>query len=461
MRQTVPKASDLTALRGCVVDFLDDPGSASQDNIPQVRHLQDGLILIREGKIVECGPAAELMAKLPSGYEIVDRRSFILMPGFVDLHVHYPQFDVIASPGRNLLDWLERYTFPAERRFRDPQHASEAAERFLDELLANGTTTALVFGTVHRASVDAFFSAARLRHLRMIAGKVLMDRHCPDDLRDTAEDAYRDSRSLIEQWHGADRLGYAITPRFAITSSPAQLAAAGRLAREHPTTWVHSHVAENTDEVAWVAKLFPQARSYLDVYREAGLLRDRSVYAHCIWLDEADRTLMAQSGSVAAFCPTSNLFLGSGLFDVARADAASMRFGLATDVGGGTSFSMLRTLSEAWKVAQLQGQHLAPLRAFYLATLGGARALGLADRIGNFEPGREADLVVLDPAATPLSARRDSLCHTLAERLFALMMLGDDRSVAETWILGKPQSLRRIRDGASPLNHTSKKDLAT
>jgi guanine deaminase len=367
------------------------------------------------------------------------------MPGFIDLHVHYPQLDVIASPGRNLLDWLDRYTFPAERRFADPDYARLTAEDFLDELLTHGTTSALVFGTVHRQSVDAFFAAAQARRMRIIAGKVMMDRNCPEDLRDSPESGGRETAELIERWHGVDRLGYAITPRFAITSSPEQLSVAGVLARRYADTWVHSHVAENSDEVDWVRKLFPDARSYLDVYEQSGLLRERSVWAHCLWLDSEDRRRLAAVGGVAAFCPSSNLFLGSGLFDLAAADDAHMRFGIATDVGGGSSFSMLRTLSEAWKVAQLQGQYLSPLRAFYLATRGGATALGLDHRIGSLEAGLEADLIIIDPAATPLAERRDRACQSLAERLFVLMMLGDDRSITETWVDGAKWAGRLTR----------------
>lgn len=441
--------SSITAIRAQLIDFVADPGDSMSDDCGALRNEADGLLILRDGRVVERGPAAELLGKLPAHCPVIDRRPLIVMPGFVDLHVHYPQIDVIASPGRDLLDWLERYTFPVERRFSDSDHARDAAERFLDELLANGTTTALAFGTVHRGSIDAFFEAARARALRMIAGKVMMDRNCPEDLRDTPEQSYRDSRALLERWHGVDRLGYAITPRFAITSSPEQLAAAGRVAQEHPSAWIHSHLSENEAEVDWVARLFPQARGYLGVYEQFGLLRDRAVYAHCIWLDHEDRARMAAQGAVAAFCPTSNLFLGSGLFDLAATDAAGLRYGVATDVGGGTSFSMLRTLAEAWKVAQLRGQQLSPLRAFYLATLGGARALGLADRIGRLEPGHEADFVMLDPKATPLAEQRDRLCKTVTERLFALMMLGDDRSIAETWILGRPWR-RRAPQRAAP-----------
>lgn len=423
------------AWRGTVVHFLSDPG---RDGDRAVVHHDDGLLLVEDGRIKDVGPYAGLHPTLAPDVKIVDRSGCIIMPGFVDTHIHYVQTDVVASPGRNLLDWLDRYTFPAERRFGDPAHARAVAEFFLDELIRNGTTTALVYGSVHRTSVDAFFEAADARGMRMIAGKSLMDRHCPEDLRDTPEEGYRDCIDLIERWNGRNRLNHAITIRFAVTSSAAQFERTSELARAYPDMHVHSHVAENVDEIAWVRRLFPGRRSYLDVYDHYGLLRPRAVYAHCIHLDNEDRSRMAASGAAAAFSPTSNLFLGSGLFDLDAADTAGMTIAIATDVGGGTSFSMLRTLAEAYKVVQMRGQRLSATRAFYLATLGGARALGLDGSIGSFLPGREADFVVLDPAATPLMARRAAQATTLEERLFHLMILGDDRSVRETCILGRP-----------------------
>ena len=308
---------------------------------------------------------------------------------------------------------------------------------FCEELLRNGTTTAMVFATVHPVSVDKLFDAAQQRRMRLIAGKVLMDRNCPATLRDDAELAHQDTLALIERWHGRDRLGYAITPRFAPTSTPRQMQLAGELFRSFPGLHLQSHVAENRDEVDWVAALYPQARSYLDVYERYGQLGPRAVFAHCIWLDETDRRRMAETGAAMSFCPTSNLFLGSGLFDYALAREAGARVGIGTDVGGGTSFSMLRTLAEAYKVLRLKGQDLGSLQAFYLATLGGARSLYLDDRIGNFAPGKEADFVVLDPSATPLIARRLATAEALSERLFALMMLGDDRCIAATHVLGR------------------------
>jgi guanine deaminase len=423
------------AHRGAILHFHSDPGP--QDDVSSFEYLEDGLLVTRDGRVAEVGPARELLPGLPADVEVMNHGDAILMPGFVDAHIHYPQTDVIGSGGRQLLDWLEDHTFPTERRFSDPGYAREVADFFLDELVRNGTTTAMVFCTVHRPSVEAFFAAAAQRRMRMVAGKVLMDRNCPEYLRDTAAAGARDSRELLEKWHGHDRLLYAITPRFAVTSSEAQLESVRQLAKDFPAALIQTHLAENLEEVAWVRQLFPRARSYLDVYDGYGLLRDHSVFAHCIHLDHTDRIRMAQSGASAAFCPASNLHLGSGLFDIAAADAAGMRFSIATDVGAGSSFSMLRTMGDAYRVAQLAYQHLSPLRAFYLATLGGARALGLDDRVGRFAVGAEADFVVLDVRATPLIARRAAQARTLAEKLLILMTLGDDRVVSRTYVLGR------------------------
>jgi len=425
----------LRAVRGALVHFLGDPAELGAG---ACEHFEDGALIVADGRIAEAGPADKLLAKLPAETPVDDWRGALILPGFIDTHIHYAQTDVIASHGEQLLAWLERYTFPAERRFEDAAHAAAVAEFFCDELLRNGTTTALTLATVHPESVDALFTAARRRLMRLIAGKVLMDRNCPEYLRDTAASGYADSRKLIEHWHGRDRLLYAVTPRFAPTSTREQMTLAGRLFADYPGVYLQSHVAENPGEVTWAKELYPEARSYLDVYERHGQLGRRSVFAHCIWLDDIDRQRMAAAGAAISFCPTSNLFLGSGLFDLARADAAHIRVGIGSDIGAGTSFSMLRTLGEAYKVLQLQGQSLSPERAFYLATLGGARSLYLDDRIGSFTPGREADFVVLDPAATPLLARRSAAAETVAERLFMLMQLGDERAVAATYVLGEP-----------------------
>ncbi len=435
------------AIRADFLHCLRDPGLDGSD-AGAVEHVRDGVLLIRDGRIERLAPAAALLPQLGPDVVLHDRRGMLVVPGFVDTHVHFPQIDVIASYGTQLLDWLERYTFPEEQRFADAEHARAAASFFLDRLLENGTTTASVFCTVHPASVDAFFEASEARGLLMVAGKCLMDRHAPDGLRDSTPGGIDDSRALIERWHGRGRSRYAITVRFAVTSTEAQLEAAGRLAAEHPTVHVQSHVAENRDEVAWVARLFPERRSYLDVYDHYGLLRERAVYAHCIWLDDADRARLAASGTAASFCPTSNLFIGSGLYDLRQAIAAGHPLGLGTDVGGGTGYSMLRTLGEAYKVQQLLGISLHPAYALYLATLGGARSMYLGERIGSLLPGRDADLAVLDPAGTPLLARRTALRDDPLDTFFALATLADDRGVLETWATGV---LVHRRAGAAPV----------
>jgi guanine deaminase len=349
------------AHRGQVLSFIADPGNEPAED--SYRYFADGVLVVEGGKIAAVGPASQILKEWPADLPLNDHGRNLLLPGFIDTHIHYVQTDVIACGGRQLLDWLNQYTFVEERRFADVQHSEQVAGFFLDELARNGTTTALVFCSVHPESVNAFFEVAARRGVRMIAGKVMMDRNAPADLCDTAAAADRESRALIERWHGAQRLHYAISPRFAPTSSIAQLEVAQHLARDFPDVYIQSHLAENHDEIAWVRELFPAARSYLDVYDQYGLLRDRALYAHCIYLNDADRARMAQSGAAAAFCPTSNLYLGSGLFDIAATDAAGVPFSTATDVGGGTSFSMLRTLDEAGKVARLQGQDLHPPRA--------------------------------------------------------------------------------------------------
>ena len=430
----MPDSSSRIAHRGAILSFRSDPGE--RDDPLSYDYWEQGALIVAGGRVEQVGPATPLLSG--SSMPVIEHGSRLLLPGFIDTHIHYPQTDVIGAGGRHLLEWLEQYTYPAEQRFADPAHARAVAAFFFDELLRNGTTTAQVLGTVHRTSIDVFFEMAAVRALRMIAGKALMDRLCPDGLRDASADTgERETRELIERWHGQGRLHYAITPRFALSSSEAQLESCGRLAAQFPDVFLHSHLAENALEIEQVRQAFPQRRSYLDVYDHYGLLRERATYAHCIYLDGVDRSRLAASGAGVAFCPSSNLYLGSGLFDIAEADAAGLPFALATDVGGGSSFSMLRTMGEAYKVAQLSGRQLTPLRAFYLATLAGARQLRLQDRIGSFIPGHEADFIVLDPAATPLLARRMDQCHTLSERLRLWMILGDDRAIADTYVLGQ------------------------
>jgi len=425
----------LTAFRASLLHCLADPG---EHDVPTAWEcFDDGLLIVEDGEFVSAGPAAALMPQLDEHAHVEELPGKIIVPGFIDCHVHFPQLDIIASYGEQLLDWLNRYAYPAELRFADVEHAREVAGAFVDGLLRNGTTSALVFATVHPHSVDAVFEAAAARGMRLIAGKVLMDSNCPEELRDDPESAYADSKELIERWHGKGRLGYAITPRFALTSSDEQLEAAGRLAREYPDVWVHTHLAENTDEVDAIANQFPWSSSYLDVYDHYGLVRERSVFAHCLHLEDGDRRCMATKGAAAAFCPTSNLFLGSGLFDLHAFRAAGVRTGLGTDVGGGTSLSLLHTMSDAYKMLHLQDQALPPMRALYLATLGAAEALYLDDRVGNFAAGKEADFVVLDPDGSTATGRRLKSATTIEEKMFAMMILGDDRNVQATYIRGE------------------------
>lgn len=423
----------MKAFRAAILRFADD-GAAIYDT--------DGLLVIGpdaagQQVVRAVGPYAQLAANFP-GVAVEHLPGRIIAPGFIDLHIHFPQTDVIGSPADGLLPWLEHYTFPHESRFADEAHAGERAVFFIDELLRHGVTTALAFGTSHPASVDALMAEAQRRRMRMMAGKVLQDRHSPDGVRDETEQSLLDTEALIARWHGKERLGYAITPRFAPSCSEAQLRGAGELAAKHPGVWIQSHVAENLEEVAWAHRLFPQARSYLAVYESFGLMRRRAVYAHCIHLDDEDRALMHSTGAAAAVCPTSNLFLGSGFFDYEAAQRAGFRYGLGSDVGGGTSFSPFHTMLAAYYVGRegraKRGVSLSPQNLWWQHTAGAAQALDLDGVIGNLQPGCEADFVVLDPAATPLLARKTAQAASLDELLFSLIVLGDDRVIERAHI---------------------------
>lgn len=430
-------------VRGFRAELLSVPGDPAKAGAEAIRHEPDGLLVVEDGIVLARGRYADLAPRFPD----IETRRFpgrLLVPGFVDAHVHYPQTERIASHGAQLMEWLERHIFPAEAAFVDRGHADSVANFFLDELLRNGTTSALVFATVHETSVDALFEAALSRSMRIVSGKVLMDLG-PPGLRDSVAEGRAATEALIARWRGRGRLGYAVTPRFALTSSDAQLADAGALLAEHPEVLLHTHLSENVGEMEAVAARFADARDYLDVYDRCGLVGPRSVFAHGIHLGPRERSRMAEAGSGIAFCPSSNLFLGSGLFDLADADAHSLNLGIGTDIGAGTSFSLLATLGEAYKVGQLLGHSLDPFRALHLATAGGARLLGLGDRIGALEPGQEADFVLLDPAATPLLARRTAGA-SLHDRLFALQVLGDDRAVAATYVAGRLAHRRASTD---------------
>ncbi|WHI44863.1 guanine deaminase [Microbulbifer sp. VAAF005] len=431
--------AETTIFQGDILHFTSDPAKTSK----AYEYIEDGGLIVKDGIIAGIISEEEISVK-KRGAEIVDYRGKLILPGFIDSHIHYPQTGMIAAHGEQLLEWLKEYTFPTERKFSDKEHAKEVAEFFISQLLKNGTTSALVFGTVHPESVDALFEVAQRENMRLIAGKVLMDRNAPEYLQDTPQSAYSDSKKLIERWHNKDRLSYAITPRFAPTSTPEQLKQAAKLLDEYPDVYMHTHVSENKDEINWVKSLFPEANSYLDVYNIYGLNRDHSVFAHGIYLDDKEMESMASVGSAIAFCPTSNLFLGSGLFPLNRGEEINVSVGLGTDVGAGTSFSMLETMDEAYKVVQLQKsignnnniKTLSPLKAFYLATLGSAKALDIDDKVGNFEKGKEADFIVIDLKSTDLMDFRMKSVKTLEEKLFALQVLGDDRAIYSTYIMG-------------------------
>jgi guanine deaminase len=429
----MPLPTPRLALRGDLLDFTAAPEWGATES-RAVRYRPDHWLLIEGGRIVGAQPGAQLP---DAGWAHHDHSGRLILPGFIDTHVHSPQLDVIASYGTELLDWLNTYTFPAEQRYADAGEAVAGAARFLDALLAHGTTSAVVFPTVHKVSADTLFAAAQARGMRLITGKVLMDRHAPEGLRDDVAQAERDCTELIERWHGTDRLAYAVTVRFAPTSSPEQLAMAGALLRDHPGLYMQTHVAENRAEVAWVRELFPEARSYLDVYARAGLLNTRSVLAHGIWLDDADRAALRDSGAQIAHSPSSNLFLGSGLFDWRAAEAAGAAVSVASDVGGGTSLCQLRSLADAYKVQAMAGERLTAWKGLHAVTRGAATTLSLDHEIGSLEAGCMADVCVWDWAVGPVAQRRlDVARDDLHERVFAWMTLGDERNLAATYVAG-------------------------
>ncbi|MBS0470595.1 MAG: guanine deaminase [Proteobacteria bacterium] len=438
--------------RASIFHLLGDPAAGTD---PLAGWFDDGALVVEDGHVAACG-AWDAVEHRDSD-RVVHYPGALIVPGFVDAHVHYPQIDMIASPGGQLLDWLENYTYPAEMRYADPSVAREAAGFFLDQLLAHGTTTALVFATVHKHSADALFEAAFARNMRLAAGKVLMDRNVPPALSDTAESGYADSAALIAKWHNKGRLTYAVTPRFSASSTEEQLALTRRLLDEHPDILLQTHLSENEAEIAHVLETFPGAPDYLATYEKFGLVTERSLFAHGIHLSPSEWQRLGAAKSAVAFCPTSNLFLGSGLFDLRAAEAANVRVGLGSDIGAGTSLSQLQSMNEAYKVGQMRRQMHDAFTLFHLATLGGARALRMDAKIGNFETGKEADFIVLDPAATPVLARRYARATTPADKLFALAILGDDRAVQATYVMGacaysRPLAISLDFPGARPLS---------
>jgi guanine deaminase len=427
-----------TLLRGRTLSFRRWPETIGDR--AAYAYEEDGALLVRAGKIVAAGVYADVAKQAGEGVKTVDHRPHLLLPGFIDAHVHFPQMQVIASYGAELLDWLNTYTFPEEARFRDAQHGRRIARLFLDEVVRHGTTTVAAYCSVHKASAEAFFAESHGRNMLNIAGKVMMDRNAPDGVLDTPQSGYDDTGALIAEWHGKGRQHVAITPRFAITSSPAQMEMAGALAKEFPGLHVQTHLSENHAEIAFTCELYPQAKDYTDVYARYGLLGEKTLLGHCIHLSEREADALSDSGSVAVFCPTSNLFLGSGLFAYQRLRTREkpLRIASATDVGGGTNYSMLRTMDEGYKVIALQGEKLNPFQSFWQITRGNAEALSLADKVGTLDVGTDADIVVLDSSATPAMRLRMERTATLAEELFLLQTLGDDRAVREVYVAGRP-----------------------
>ncbi len=421
----------VTILRGRVLSFVSEPQGA--DDHRSYVYIEDGAISIADGKIVAVG---DYHASMAAGAEIVDHRPHLILPGFIDLHLHYVQSQMIASYAGSLLEWLNTYTFVEEQKFGQQGHAGAVAAAFYDELIRNGTTTAVAYCSVHPQSVDAYFAEAEKRNMLMVGGKVMMDRNAPEALRDTPQSGYDETKALIGRWHGRGRALYAISPRFAITSTQEQLAASQALVAEFPDCYLQTHLSENHAEIALSLQLYPDAKDYTGIYEDYGLLGPKSLLGHSIHLNARETDVLAATQSVAVFCPTSNLFLGSGLFDRDRLMAAGVRIGVATDIGGGTNFGMLATMDEAYKILQLRGQRLTPLNSFYMMTLGNALALSLQGTIGAIVPGNAADLVVLDARATPAMALRMATVATLSQELFLLQTLGDDRSIAEVYVAG-------------------------
>ena len=423
--------SDLL-IRGRVLTFVAEPQGI--DDSAAYRYVEDGAVLVRDGKVVETGAYADVRKLVGASVRIADHRPNLVLPGFIDTHLHFPQTQAIASYGAQLLEWLNTYIFVEEQKFARPEHAAFIAGRFMDELLSNGTTTAVAYCSVHPESVNAYFTAAEQRGMRMIGGKVMMDRNAPDALRDTPQKGYDETKRLIDKWHGRGRAHYAISPRFAITSTPEQMEMSQALVAEHPDCYVQTHLSENRDEIAYATSLYPEAKDYTDIYARYGLLTEKTLLGHCIYLDDREVSVLAETGAVGVFCPTSNLFLGSGLFPLKSLSRREkpVRIAVATDVGGGTSYSMLKTMDEAYKIQQLLGERLNPFDSFYHITRGNAEALSLAHTIGTLDPGTDADFIVLDAAATPAMALKMEVVRSLADELFLLQTMGDDRAIRET-----------------------------
>jgi guanine deaminase len=427
-----------TLLRGRTLTFHRWPETI--DDHAAYAYEEDGGVLMQGGKIVAAGAYADVEKRAGADARRIDHRPHLILPGFIDAHVHYPQLQVLASYGAELLEWLNTYTFPEESKFRDAQYGRRVARLFLDEMIRHGTTTVAAYCSVHKQSAEAFFEESHARNMLNIAGKVMMDRNAPDGVLDTPQSGYDDTKALIGEWHGKGRQLYAITPRFAITSSPEQMEMAGALVREFPDLHMQTHLSENHAEIAFTQELYPAAKDYTDVYEHYGLLGRKSLFGHCIHLSEREADALSDTGSIAVFCPTSNLFLGSGLFDYQRFRRREkpLRIATATDVGGGTNYSMLRTMDEGYKVIALNGEKLNPFQSFWQITRGNAEALSVGGQVGTLEPGTDADIAVLDSRATSIMKLRMETVGTLAEELFLLQTVGDDRAIREVYVAGRP-----------------------
>lgn len=429
--------STMSAIRGSLFYLTDDPFRNAP--IDCMVYESDGIILMQDGRISAIGSKQDIESQIPDDVQVVHYPNAIIMPGFIDAHIHYPQVEIIGSYGTQLLEWLNKYTFPTEAQFHDEQHATTIAEFFIDELKRNGTTSASVFCTSAPESVDAIFQAAQQDNMLLLAGKMMMDSHAPQNILDTPQSSYDDSKTLIERWHKKGRALYTVSPRFALTSSPEQLELASTLFHEYQDVRLQTHISENKDEVKRAMELYPERRNYTDIYDHYGLLDSRAIYGHAIHMSEGELRRFHETGTKIAHCPTSNFFIGSGLFNIeaTKQETRPVTVGLGTDVGGGTSFSMLQTLSEAYKMAQMLGISMTAMQGFYLATLGSAQALGIEDRVGTFKVGHDADIVILDPHATPLLNLRAQVADSLDELLFVMMMCADDRAIEATYIAGE------------------------
>ena len=425
-------------IKGRILQFVGNPFEVPIEK--SVKVYEGGSLLIKGKFIAEIDYYSVLKKKYPDAY-VYDYKDKLITAGFIDCHMHYPQTGIIASYGERLLDWLNKYTFPEELRFKNYDYAQNVASLTLDLCIKNGTTTASSFCTTSIESVNAFFNEAKKRKMLVVGGRTCMDRNAREDLLDTPKSSYDESEKLIKQWHDKDRIVYAISPRFAPTSSPEQLEALGHLWSKYPDCLMQTHLAEQPEEIKWVKQLYPDSTDYLNVYEKFGLVGKKSLFGHSIYLSEREIDCLRETGSSLAHCPTSNMFIGSGIFQLLKLASNNINIGLATDTGGGSSFSMIKTMSAAYEIAQLNGQSIHPAQLFWLATLGSSLSLNLDDKIGNLDVGKYADLVVINLSSTDVINQRRIRADNIWEELFPTIIMGDDRAIEETWISGSPVNI--------------------